>query len=47
MIPMLHRLALQGVVLAAVFLGAGPVQAGPQIGQPAPAFSVADTQGKT
>jgi len=47
MIPMLHRLALQGVVLAAVFLGAGPVQAGPQIGQPAPAFTATDAAGRS
>jgi hypothetical protein len=44
-----HRsltLSVQGVVLAAALL-AGGAQADPQVGQPAPAFSVADTRGKT
>ncbi len=35
-----------GAILAAAILG-GPAQADPQVGQAAPAFSVADTQGKT
>jgi peroxiredoxin len=44
-----HRsltLSVQGVVLAAALL-AGGAQADPQVGQPAPAFSIADTGGKT
>ena len=45
----IHRsltLALRGSLLAAAVLG-GVAQADPQVGQPAPAFSVADTRGKT
>ena len=45
----IHRsltLALRGILLAAAVLG-GVAQADPQVGQPAPAFSVADTRGKT
>ena len=46
----IHRrsltLALRGTLLAAAVLG-GVAQADPQVGQPAPAFSVADTTGKT
>ena len=37
---------LQGAFLAVAVLG-GPALAEPQIGQPAPAFAVTDTQGKT
>ena len=48
MIPFHRSLSrsLQGALLAVAVLG-GPALAEPQIGQPAPAFSVTDTQGKT
>jgi hypothetical protein len=39
-------LALRGTLFAVAVLG-GVAQADPQVGQPAPAFSVADTTGKT
>ncbi len=45
----IHRsltMALRGTLFAATVLG-GVAQADPQVGQPAPAFSVADTTGKT
>lgn len=48
MIPFHRSLSrsLQRALLAVAILG-GPALAEPQIGQPAPAFSVTDTQGKT